>query len=412
MGSKNLKALVAKSTGPLPEVADTKEMFALQEKYYEGCFSDPQRAFWGTGAGGYSVGAEASAEPVRNWQEEWHNEKSIGAINLETRNWVKRCWADFGCARSCLKLAAVKSGPFKGAITDNPDYELAAYCGPNLGIYDPDAVVYMAAVIDDLGHSGINGPNTMAFAAELFQRGILTKEDFNGIEPKWGDALAMGKLAKLIAERKAIGDILAEGTYRAAVKISEMKGIDVTKYAIHFKGNEVGAHGIRTGHHFPYLGYALSVQGGDHTSIPRFPMSEAGAALLDSIVVCMISLGRGGRELIWDFYKAVTGWDMTQEEWMDVNGRRIIQIQRAVLLLGGPDVVWDPLIDDDNPPRWYEPLPSGPYKGSAPDRDELMKERAKAYILMGWGEQGIPTTEELTKLGLQDVDKALESLRK
>jgi aldehyde:ferredoxin oxidoreductase len=126
----------------------------------------------------------------------------------------------------------------------------------------------------------------------------------------------------------------------------------------------------------------------------------------------MISLGRGGRELIWDFYKAVTGWDMTQEEWMDVNGRRIIQIQRAVLLLGGPDVVWDPLIDDDNPPRWYEPLPSGPYKGSAPDRDELMKERAKAYILMGWGEQGIPTTEELTKLGLQDVDKALESLRK
>jgi len=97
---------------------------------------------------------------------------------------------------------------------------------------------------------------------------------------------------------------------------------------------------------------------------------------------------------------------------MDVNGRRIIQIQRAVLLLGGPDVVLVPLIDDDSPPRWYEPLPSGPYKGSAPDRDEVMKERANAYILMGWDEQGIPTTEELTKLGLQDVDKALETLRK
>jgi aldehyde:ferredoxin oxidoreductase len=411
MGSKNLKALVAKATGPLPEVADSKDVSALQEKYYEGNFSDPQRAFWGTGAAGYSTGAEASSEPVRNWQEEWHNEKSIGAVNLETRNWVKRYWADFGCARNCLKLAAVKSGPLKGAITDNPDYELEAYCGPNLGIYDPDGVVYMAAVIDDLGHSGINGPNTMAFAAELYQRGILTKEDFNGIEPKWGDALAMGKLAKLIAERKAIGDVLAEGTYRAAVKISEMKGVDVTKYAIHFKGNEVGAHGIRTGHHFPYLGYALSVQGGDHTSIPRPPMSEAGSALTDSIVVCTISMGRGGRALIWDFYKAVTGWDMTQEEWMDVNGRRIIQIQRAVLLLGGPDVVWDPVVDDDNPPRWYEPLPSGPYKGSAPNREELMKDRAEAYLDMGWDEQGIPTTEELTKLGLQDVDKAMESLR-
>jgi aldehyde:ferredoxin oxidoreductase len=412
MGSKNLKALVAKGTGAFPDVADSKEVLALQGKYYEGNFSDPQRGFWGTGAGGYTTGAEASSEPVRNWQEEWHNEKSIGAVNLETRNWVKRFWSDFGCARACMKLAVVKSGPLKGAITDNPDYELEAYCGANLGVFDPDGVVYVSSVVDDMGLSGINSANTMGFAAELYQRGILTKEDFNGIEPKWGDAQAMGELAKLIAERKAIGDVLAEGTYRAAVKISEMKGVDVTKYAVHFKGNEVGAHGIRTGHHFPYLGYALSVQGGDHTSIPRFPMSEAGSALTDSLVVCTISLGREGRDLIWDFYKAVTGWDMTQEEWMDVHGRRIIQIQRAALLLGGPDVIWDPLVDDDNPPRWYEPLPSGPYKGNAPNRAELMKERANAYTEMGWDARGIPTTEELTKLGLQDVDRAMQPLRK
>jgi len=412
MGSKHLKAIVAKGTGPLPEVADMKAVAALQWKYYEGNFADPQRGFWGTGAGGYTTGAEASSEPVRNWQEEWHNEKSIGAINLETRNWVKRFWADFGCARSCMKLAAVKSGPLKGAITDNPDYELEAYCGANLGVFDPDGVVYVSAVVDDLGLSGINSANTMGFAAELFQRGILTKEDFDGIEPKWGDAAAMGALARLIAERKAIGDVLAEGTYRAAVQISKMKGVDVMKYAVQFKGNEVGAHGIRTGSHFPYLGYALSVQGGDHTSIPRFPMSEAGSALTDSLVVCTISLGFDGRGLIWDFFKAVTGWDLTQEEWMDVHGRRIIQIQRAALLLGGPDVIWDPLVHDDNPPRWYDPLPSGPYKGNAPNRADLMKERANAYTEMGWDAQGIPTTEELTKLGLHDVDRAMQPLRK
>ncbi len=412
MGSKHLKALVAKATGPLPEVADPQAVTALQWKYYEGNFADLQRGFWGTGAGGYTTGAEASSEPVRNWQEEWHNEKSIGAINLETRNWVKRYWADFGCGRSCLKLAAVKSGPLKGAITDNPDYELEAYCGANLGVFDPDGVVYVSAVVDDLGLSGINSANTMGFAAELYQRGILTKEDFNGIEPKWGDAAAMGKLAYLIAERQAIGDVLAEGTYRAAVKISALKGVDVTPYAIHFKGNEVGAHGIRTGSHFPYLGYALSVQGGDHTSIPRLPMTEAGSALTDSLVVCTISLGFDGRGIIWDFYKAVTGWEMTQEEWMDVHGRRIIQIQRAALLLGGPDVIWDPLVDDDNPSRWYEPLPSGPYKGNAPNRADLMKERANAYTEMGWDAQGIPTPEELTKLGLPDVDRAMQPLRK
>jgi aldehyde:ferredoxin oxidoreductase len=165
MGSKNLKALVAKGTGPLPEIAHPEELQALLNETYDAAFGNPQRNFWGTGAMGYSVGASSSAEPVRNWQEEWHNEKSIGVINFETRNWVKRNWSDYGCTRACMKLAVVKTGPLKGAITDNPDYELQAYCGTNLGIFDPDGVVYMASVIDDLGHSGINGANTIGLRA-------------------------------------------------------------------------------------------------------------------------------------------------------------------------------------------------------------------------------------------------------
>jgi len=411
MGSKNLKALVAKGTGPLPDIASPEELPSLLEKLYETAFSRQQFRFWGTGTGGYAAGPR-SAEPVRNWQEEWHDEKSFGGINFETRCWIKRYWSDFGCPVSCMKIAMVKTGPLKGAITDDPDYELQAYCGANLGIFNPEGCVYVSTVIDDLGLSGINSANTIGFAAELYQRGILTKEDFDGIEPKWGDAEAMGQLAKLITERRAIGDVLAEGIYRAAKKITEMKGVDVTQYVVHVKGIETGAHGIRSGHHFPQLGYALSVQGGDHTSIPRVPVGEASSAIGDTMVFCTMTLGFGVTEPTWAFLKAVTGWEMTQEEWMKVNGRRIIQIQRACLLLGGPDIVWNPDTDDDNPPRWYTPLPSGPYKGSAPNRDELMEERKEAYVDMGWDGQGIPTIEELTKLGLQDVDKALEHLRK
>ena len=407
MGSKNLKAVVAKGRGPLPEVANPNEVQALWQKLIDAATPN----FWGTGAGGYTTGAEASAEPVRNWQEEWHNEKSMGGINFETRNWVKRYWADFGCPRPCLKLAVVKTGPFKGAITDNPDYELEAYCGANFGVFETDDIVYTSSVIDDLGHSGINGANTIGFAAELFQRGILTKEDFNGIEPKWGDAKAMMDLAKLIADRKAIGNVLAEGTYRAALKISNMKGVDVTPYAIHVKGIETGAHGIRTGLHFPYLGYALSVQAGDHTSIPRPPFTEANSIVGDCLVYCTMSLGFGATNEAWLFLKAVTGWDMTPEDWVNINGRRIIQIQRAALLLGGPDIFWDPDKDDDNPIRWYTPLPSGPYMGKAPTRAEIMEMRSKAYSEMGWDKRGIPTTEELTKLGLQEVDTAMRQLR-
>jgi aldehyde:ferredoxin oxidoreductase len=412
MGSKNLKALVAKGTGKLPDVYNQKMLNELIAKCWSAQFADPQDRMWGTAAMGYATGAQSSAEPVRNWQEEWHDKKSMGIVQYETRNWVKRYWSDYGCCKSCMKLSVVKSGPLKGAITDSPDYELEAYCGTNLGIFDPDGVVYMSGLIDDLGMSGINTANTIAYAAELFQRGILTKEDFNGIEPKWGDPAAMTALAKLIIERKAIGDVLAEGTYRAAVKISEMKKIDALQYAVQYKGIEVGAHGIRTGSHFPYLGYALSVQGGDHTSIPRPPMSEARSTIGDSLVVCTISFPPGLRNIEWEYFKAVTGWDMTAEEWTNVNGKRIIQIQRAVLLLGGPDLFWEPEIHDDNPPRWYTPLPTGPYKNAAPNREQLMIERKNAYTMMGWDDRGIPTSEDLKNLGLDDVDKALEKLRK
>jgi aldehyde:ferredoxin oxidoreductase len=411
MGSKNLKALVAKGTGPLPEVYDREKFLALLAKMHETALAGQASNLWGTGAMGYSTGNMASSEPIRNWQEEWHDDKRIGVINFETRNWVKRYWSDYGCPRACMKLAVVKSGPFKGSITDNPDYELAACCGTNLGIFYPDGIIYTSTLVDDLGLSGINSAGTMGFAAELFEKGILTKADFGGIEPKWGDAQAMGELAKLIAYRKLIGDVLAEGTYRAAKKISEMKGVDCMPYAIQSKGIEMGAHGIRTGRHFPYLGYALSVQGGDHTSVPRFPVSEATTTIGDSLVSCnMTGAARG--EILWEFLNAITGWDLTEEKWMNFNGRSIIQIQRAALLLGGPDIVWNPNEDDDNPQRFYTPLPTGPFTGNAPNRSELMEERKKAYAMMGWDEFGVPTTEELSRLGLLDVDKEMYHLRK
>jgi aldehyde:ferredoxin oxidoreductase len=137
------------------------------------------------------------------------------------------------------------------------------------------------------------------------------------------------------------------------------------------------------------------------------PGGEAGRALGDSLVYCVMS-GRGALEQL---YQPVTGWTMTPEDWAGVHGRRIIQIQRAALLLGGPDIVWDPGEDDDNPPRWYVPLPSGPQKGRAPSREECLELRGEYYESMGWDERGVPTTKELVKLGLGSVDEALQALR-
>jgi len=116
--------------------------------------------------------------------------------------------------------------------------------------------------------------------------------------------------------------------------------------------------------------------------------------------------------LIFDFAKAVTGFPMTLESWRRVNGPRIVTVQRALLMMGGPDIVWEPLKDDENPPRFYEPLPSGPWKGRTTDRELVDKKRAAYFKTLGWDERGIPTRETLEKLELSDLEPAMKKLRK
>jgi len=416
MGSKKLKAVIAKGSGPMPEVADMDKVKELMQLVCDDVYEGELWRRWGTGAAGYEVGAKTSSEPVRNWQDEWHDEKSFGVDQFENRVWIKQYWGDFGCPTTCLKVAAVKTGKFKGAITDNPDYELQAYLGPNLGVFTPEENVFLASLIDDLGLCGIQTGNVLGFAAELFQRGILTPKDLDGIALNWGDAEAFAALARKIAYREGVGDLFADGTYRAAVKIKEKKHVDVLQYAVQSKGIGIGAHGIRSEKDFAEIySYACSVQGGDHTSTACLPLddfrSELAMIFNDSGVYCYFNIFGVPRSVRFDFYKAVTGIELTQKEWLNPKALRILQLQRVMLLLGGPDLRWNPKIHDDNPPRFYEPLPSGPYKGKTTDKSKVEKAKQRYYKAVGWDANGIPKTEVLKKLGLQDAAKALEKLR-
>jgi len=416
MGSKKLKAIAVNGTGPLPEVANIRSVKRLIKTVCDNSYENELWRFWGTGAAGYEVGEKTSSEPVRNWQDEWHDERSFGVDKFEDRVWIKRYWSDFGCPTCCLKIAMVKTGKLKGAITDNPDYELQAYLGPNLGIFTPEENVFLTSLIDDLGLCGIQTGNVMGFAAELFQRKILTKKDLDGIEPKWGDVEAFAALAKKIAFREGIGDLLAEGTYRAALTLGRLKKVDVLEYAVQSKGIGIGAHGIRSGKDYPEaIAYACSVQGGDHTSIAALPIRGSGSELWgifdDSAVYCNFNRFGLKRKVKLDFYKAVTGRNLTVYGWCNRKASKILHLQRAMLLLGGPDLKWNPEIHDDNPPRFYQPLPSGPHKGKAAKKSKVEEDKREYYKQVGWDENGIPESKALRKLGLRDVDKALSRMR-
>jgi aldehyde:ferredoxin oxidoreductase len=415
MGSKNLKAVAAKSRGMFPEVDAPESAKLLWRKAHAELIKVSPFRRWGTGALGYGAGAGTSSEPIRNWQEEWHDDESMGVNRYMDRFWVKTKWADFNCTTNCMKVSCIKTGPWKGDLTDVPDYELQAYCGTNLGIFDAEGNIHISTLMDKLGHSGINGANTLGFAAELYQRGILTEEDI-GFKLEWGDVEAFDKLAHMMAYREGIGDVLAEGTYRAAHKIAQMKDLDpedVLKYTVHVKGIEIGAHGTRSDADYTHdISYAASVQGGDHTSIAVDGYNDmSGALFFDCAVFCTFTSRGPSQALIFDFAKAITGFPITIDSWRSVNGPRIITLQKALLLMGGPDVTWEPVEDDDNPPRFYEPLPNGPYKGKITDR-ELVDKKLQAYFdTLGWDERGIPKKETLERLDLADLEPYMAKYR-
>lgn len=415
MGSKNLKAVVAKGRGPLPKVDAPESAKLLWRQTHEILIGRSGMRRMGTGYAGYAVGADTSSEPIRNWQEEWHDEKSYGGPMFENRFWVKKKWADFNCTTNCMKVSCIKTGKWKGDITDMPDYELQAYCGTNFGIFDPEANIHLSTLCDQLGHSGINGPNTAAFAVELHQRGILSDDDF-GFAPEWGNADHFDKILRMMAYREKIGDMLAEGTYRAAFLIAKMKGKkpeELLKYAVHVKGIEIGAHGTRSDADYTHdISYAANVQGGDHTSTTQDGYNDmSGAPFTDSAVFCNFTYYGVPQSMVFDFAKAITGFPITLHQWRSETGPRIITLQRALLMMGGPDLTWTPVKDDDNPPRFYEPLPSGPYKGKVTDR-ALVDTKLQSYFeTVGWDNRGIPTKETLKKLDLADLEKSMAKLR-
>ncbi|MCD6301053.1 MAG: aldehyde ferredoxin oxidoreductase [Staphylothermus sp.] len=404
MGSKRLKAIVVKGNNPLPKVAKPDRYKELFNRVIEQLLKRHGMRAWGTAQGFWSVAYDSSSEPVKNWQEEWHNVAEFNQFEFEKRVWRKRYWSDWGCPTSCLKVSCVKKRD-EVYLTDAPDYEMAAYLGPNLGVFKPEDVTYLSALIDELGLCGIQTGNVIGFASELYQRGILTKNDI-GYELKWGDVEAITRIIEDITYRRGIGKILAEGTYRAALTISELKGVDVLKYAVQVKGVGVGAHGIRSGKDYPDLhAYASSVQGADHTSVAP----EKDAVFFDSAVICIFN-GVDWNTMI-AMQNAVTGWNTTSKEVLDEIGVRVLTLQRILLLLGGPDVFWDPRIHDDNPPRFYEPLPSGPYKGKTVEKKDVEEKKREYYKELGWDELGIPTDETLEKLGIKEALREVKRIR-
>jgi aldehyde:ferredoxin oxidoreductase len=265
----------------------------------------------------------------------------------------------------------------------------------------------------------------MAFSMELYQRGIISKEEADGLDLEWGNYHTMLELIRRIAYREGpFADLLAHGVHVAAQEI----GRGAERYAVHVKGMTPAPLDARPVKVYNFR-YAVAPRGADHLRIScpggyaldQLPILEAAETLRywqgviavpDLMGVCKfaytyytenpdIALHRT-LDVIPGLYTAATGFALTKEQMLETSVR-VTNVERAHNCRLGLTAA-----DDTLPPRFTEdPMPTGPSKGKVYDILEPMKEAW--YTVQGWNtDTGIPRRETLEELGLADIAADLE----
>ncbi|MDH5494582.1 MAG: aldehyde ferredoxin oxidoreductase family protein, partial [Candidatus Bathyarchaeota archaeon] len=259
MGSKNLKAVAVRGTKDV-NVADLegfKEFIKMIHEHMKGPATRKYRTL-GTPENVLVLNALA-ALPTRNFtQATFEGAEKVSGEYLN-EHYVKKIIGCATCAMRCDHVAVVPEGPYKGS-TSRMEFECLWALGPNCGVDRLDAIVEAMRLCNHYGVDGISTGVIVSFAMDLYKNGILTKENTDNLDLRFGNHEALIEMVKKIGSRDGwLGDVLAEGTKRAAEKIG--KGAE--KYACHIKGLELPGYDIR-GLKTAAIGFAVSFRGACH----------------------------------------------------------------------------------------------------------------------------------------------------
>ena len=419
MGSKNLKAVVVRGTKKPPVVneatlgAINREVNELLSKIKSGALGPPPTAP-GHGMGNlYSAGSMS----VKNHSAgRWENfYKKYKESPHGQQLYCRTC--PVSCGESRMQ-----------GETRQQVMHMTISVGSNCYIDDFDALQQGYELCNRYGIDSISFGYVLSFAMELFEKGIISREDTGGIDLTWGNKEAMLEMLRQIGESEGFGQVLAQGTRRAAEQI----GKGAIRYAQQVKGLEMPFFDARIFSSL-LLGYATGNKGASHYESPghkverRRPdalygldISELGfpegfkclglagkarltkkiqdaVCLTNSLVVCQFSYLNYGVKLATylRYLNAITGWDMTFDDFVRV-GERAFNLKRLINLRRGLTGN-----DDTLPPRVMEKLPDvSDDEQYVPDPISFQESLQEYYALRGWDKSGIPTPEKLSDLGL------------
>ena len=429
MGSKNLKAIAVRGTDPVAIASKAKYKIArtaLLKALKESPVLYPEFSQHGTPMVTDLTGA-MGVLPAKNWTAtgEFVPVEGIGRDAQASRKIGREHCYD--CPVGCSQLKMAKTGPYAGILTEGPDFETVYAFGSGVGIDQIDPIIAADRLADELGIDTISAGVTISFAMELFEKGVLTLEDTDGIDLRFGNDEAMIKVLRKIAYRDGLGDLLADGSLAAAKKIG--KGTE--KYAMQIKGLELPGYDVRAlkAHG---LGFATAYTGADHCrsyafqevfgvpipwEVDRFAIENKGrltvwnqdvrTATLDCAPMCAFLLDMAVPATACQntaaLMEAVTGLVLTPEEVMKV-GERINNLAKAFNVREGFTRA-----DDTLPERLMtEPLQAGASRGHMISREDLDTMLDEYYEFRGWDvKTGRPTRAKLVDLGLAYVADAL-----
>ncbi len=360
MGSKNLKAIVVRGRMSVP-VDDPKKINKMRRDYLakRTGFYDILHT-WGT-AGITHDSALSGDSPVKNW-----GGSGLGDFPSERARKISddaviavqeyKSYACYGCVIGCGGKMKQDTGDFalelnKG-IGHKPEYETLAMAGSNLLNDDLPSIIKFNEICNAEGLDTISVGGTLGYVIECYENGLLTKEQLDGLEMKWGNAHAIIEMTKKIARRDGVGDILADGTKVAWEKFGKVG----TEYAIHVGGEELPAHDPRL---TPGLAttYTLTATPGRHTQgaesllppgLELEPFDKyvytgqannhvklmASMDLANAAGLCMFGYLSYPIQSIPEQLSAVTGWEFDMEE-MYKTGERIYTMRHLFNLREG-----------------------------------------------------------------------------
>ncbi|MFC1525981.1 aldehyde ferredoxin oxidoreductase family protein [Candidatus Latescibacterota bacterium] len=421
MGSKKLKAIAVSGDQEVP-VHDMDKAQALRKEYMQrhGGFYDILKQY---GTVGITADSAMSGDsPVKNWGGVGPVDFPTGAEKFMNDTVIAYQDKKYGCWRctmTCGGHMSVKDGDYAGTSHHKVEYETAAAWGTMTLMDKFPALIKINELCNKLGFDTIGAGCTAAFAVECYENGILTKGDTDGLELNWGNDKALVDLVSKMAHREGVGDLLADGTWRASQKLG--KGSE--EFAIHVQGSEVPMHdpkfqpGLATTYKMDATP-ARHTQG--HEDMPpmidgwpehdKYEYSGKGELhrkcmaqihVVNSAGVCMFAYLAYDWEFIPDFLSAVTGWDIDTEECYTL-GERIADIRHAFNLREGLNpiefVVPKRLLGEP-------PQTEGNVRGVTVDIDTQVKDFCAA---MDWDPKtAVPSKGRLKALGLDEVAAAL-----